>query len=225
MKKRLSKYKTKEQDPSTPYYKLIIIGENEVGKTQLLRRFNEENFDEKYSPTFGIDFRIKSIFEDKGKLKNDLQILDIAGQTDEIHLKIENDFINDAHAFLCLFDLSDQSSLDRAIKLMDQYKNKITVDENLKLWYLIGNKKDLDLKRDGVPNYYKAKFKNYFEVSAKTSKNEEFQKILDAIIYDLDLSQNENKYREHQESRQIEPSEIDFAKSHGELFDEECKIF
>ena len=225
MKKKSSKFKIKDQDPSTPYNKLIIIGENEVGKTQLLHRLNEENFEEKYSPTFGIDFRIKSIYEEKGRLKNDLQILDIAGESDEIHKKIENDFINDAHAFLCLFDLSDQSSLDRAINLMEKYKSNINVDENLKLWYLIGNKKDLDLKKDGVPNYYKAKFKNYFEVSAKTSKNEEFQKMLDAIIYDLDLNQNESRNRYPEETRQIEPPEIDFAKSHGELFDEECIIF
>ena len=224
MKKRLSKFKTKDQDPSTPYYKLIIIGENEVGKTQFLHRLNEENFEEKYSPTFGIDFRIKSIFE-KGKLKTDLQILDIAGETDEIHKKIEKDFINDAHAFLCLFDLSDQPSLDRAINLMEQYKKNIDEEKTSKLWYLIGNKKDLDIKRDGVPNYYKAKFRNYFEVSAKTSKNEEFQNILDKIIYDLDLAKNENRNQSPHETRQIEPPEIDFAKSHGELFDEECIIF
>ena len=108
---------------------------------------------------------------------------------------------------------------------MEKYKSNINVDKNLKLWYLIGNKKDLDLKKDGVPNYYKAKFKNYFEVSAKTSKNEEFQKMLDPIKYDLDLSQNESRNRYPEETRQIEPPEIDFAKSHGELFDEECKIF
>ena len=85
MKKRYSKLKSQDQDPSTPYYKLILIGENEVGKTQILHRLNDEKFEEKYSPTFGIDFRIKSIFEEKGKLKNDIQILDIAGESDEIH--------------------------------------------------------------------------------------------------------------------------------------------
>ena len=68
MIRKFSKLKTKEQDLTTPYYKLVIIGENEVGKTQLLHRLNDENFDEKYSPTFGIDFRIKTIFEEKGKV-------------------------------------------------------------------------------------------------------------------------------------------------------------
>ncbi len=224
MIRKFSKLKTKEQDLTTPYYKLVIIGENEVGKTQLLHRLNDENFDEKYSPTFGIDFRIKTIFEEKGKLKNDLQILDIAGQNDEIHLKIEDDFINDAQAFLCLFDLSDQTSLDRAIKIMEQYKSKVN-DGGNKLWYLIGNKQDLDLKREGVPNYYKAKFKNYFEVSAKMSKKEEFLKIIDFISYDLSLLENENKVNLNKDFKSNEKFEVDFIKSHGDVFDEECNIF
>ena len=225
MKRRYSKLKAKDQGPSAPYYKLIIIGENEVGKTQLMRRLNEESFEEKYSPTFGIDFRIKSVFEEKGKLKNDLQILDIAGESDDIHLVIEQEFINDAHAFLCLFDLSDQSSLERAIKKMEAYKRKINDDDNSKMWYLIGNKKDLDLKREGVPNYYKAKFKNYFEISAKTSKNEDFQKIIDTITYDLNLSENENRIHNNDNQVQNEVFETDFIKSHGNLFEEECIIF
>ena len=224
MIRKFSKLKTKEQDLTTPYYKLVIIGENEVGKTQLLHRLNDENFEEKYSPTFGIDFRIKTIFEEKGKLKNDLQILDIAGQNDEIHLKIEDDFINDAQAFLCLFDLSDQTSLDRAIKIMEQYKSKVN-DGGNKLWYLIGNKQDLDLKREGVPNYYKAKFKNYFEVSAKMSKKEEFLKIIDFISYDLSLLENENKVNLNKDFKSNEKFEVDFIKSHGDVFDEECNIF
>ena len=224
MKKRYSKLKSQDQDPSTPYYKLILIGENEVGKTQILHRLNDEKFEEKYSPTFGIDFRIKSIFEEKGKLKNDIQILDIAGESDEIHLKIEDDFINDAHAFLCLFDLSDQLSLDRAIKIMEKYKNKLDPDASPKKWYLIGNKKDLDIKREGVPNYYKARFDNYFEVSAKNSKNDEFQRIIDIIAYDIHKSEKESRSL-NPENDKKEPFEIDFIKSHGDLFDEECIIF
>ena len=226
MNRNYTKLRSQEQDSSTPYYKLILIGENEVGKTQLLHRLNDEKFEEKYSPTFGIDFRIKSIYEEKGKLKNDIQILDIAGESDKIHSVIEDDFINDAHAFLCLFDLSDQTSLDRAIKLMDNYKSKIESEASPKKWYLVGNKKDLDIKREGVPNYYKAKFDNYFEVSAKNSKNEEFQRMIDIIAYDIHKNEKENKYLNFENnSKQKEPFEIDFMKNHQNLFDEECNIF
>lgn len=225
MKRKSSKLKSKEQEVTSPYYKLILIGENEVGKSQLLRRLNGENFDEKYSPTFGIDFRIKSIFGDKGKLLYDLQILDIAGETDDIHLKIEKDFINDASAFLCLFDISNVYSLDKAIKIMEQYKSKIDTDVSKKKWFLIGNKKDLDVNGNGVPNYYKTKFDNYFEVSAKTSTDQDFQKIINDITAELNLSEKENRFQNIDNSSSEEPFEIDFEKSHGNLFDEECKIF
>ena len=182
---------------------------------------NDENFDEKYSPTFGLDFRIKPIYGDKGKHLGDLQIVDIAGDTDDIHLTIESDFINDANAFLCLFDISNVYSLDRAIRIMESYKNKITSDLSYKKWYLIGNKKDLDTKGNEVPNYYKTKFENYFEISTKTSKDEVFQRMIRDIIHDLNSGEKENKnFNFDTDSKdQNEQFEID------ELFNEECNIF
>jgi small GTP-binding protein len=220
MKKKL-RTKTRESEKSTPYYKLVLIGENEVGKTQLLHRMSNENFDEKYSPTFGLDFRIKPILGDKGKHLGDLQIIDIAGKTDDIHEKIESDFINDANAFLCLFDISNVYSLDKAIRIMESYKNKISSDLNTTKWYLVGNKKDLDTKGNEVPNYYKTKFENYFEISSKTSKDEVFQKMIRDIIHDLNLGERENKNFNFDidNNSQNEQFNID------DLFNEECNIF
>jgi small GTP-binding protein len=219
MKRKSSKLKTKENEKSTPYYKLVLIGENEVGKTQLLHRLSDENFDEKYSPTFGLDFRIKPILGDKGKHLGDLQIVDIAGETDDIHSTIESDFINDANAFLCLFDISNVYSLDIAIRIMENYKKKITSDLSTKKWYLVGNKKDLDKKGNEVPNYYKTKFENYFEISTKTSKDEVFQRMIRDIMHDLNLGERENKNFNLDIGSQNEQLKID------ELFNEECNIF
>jgi small GTP-binding protein len=219
MKRKSSKLKTKENEKSTPYYKLVLIGENEVGKSQLLHRLSDENFDEKYSPTFGLDFRIKPILGDKGKHLGDLQIVDIAGETDDIHSTIESDFINDANAFLCLFDISNVYSLDIAIRIMENYKKKITSDLSTKKWYLVGNKKDLDKKGNEVPNYYKTKFENYFEISTKTSKDEVFQRMIRDIMHDLNLGERENKNFNLDIGSQNEQLKID------ELFNEECNIF
>ena len=246
MQKMLSKNKIKEPDTTTPYYKLILIGENEVGKTQILHRFNDENFEDRYSPTFGIDFRVKSFFGDKGKLLYDIQIIDIAGETDQIHTRIEGDFINDANAFVCLFNLSDDYSLDRAITIMEKYKQLVGEKSKFQKWYLIGNKKDIDINKKGVPYYLKAKFDNYFEVSCKTSKKEEFQKIIEAITYDIEFSKKENdkkddkkkkkiekildkdekEDKEDNEEGYIEPKnfDIDFKSQYKDLFNEECNI-
>ena len=141
----------------------------------MLHRLNDEKFENRQSPTFGIDFRVKSFYGDKGKLLYILQILDIAGETDQIHLKIETDFLNEADAFICLFDLSDDYSLDRAIAIFEKYKTLVTKDPGSKRWYLIGKKKDIDINGKGIPHYYKIKFDNYFEVSCKTCKKEELK--------------------------------------------------
>ena len=221
MKKKL-RTKPREIEKSTPYYKLVLIGENEVGKTQLLHRMSDENFDEKYSPTFGLDFRIKPILGDKGMHLGELQIIDIAGEdTDDIHKEIETDFINDANAFLCLFDISNVYSLDRTIRIMEKYKTKISSDLSTKKWYLVGNKKDLDKKGNEVPNYYKTKFENYFEISTKTSKDEVFQRMIRDITHDLNLGERENKNFNFDSDNinQNEQVKID------DVFNEECNIF
>ena len=150
----------------------------------------------------------------------DLQIIDIAGDTDDIHKNIESDFINDANAFLCLFDISNVYSLDKAIRIMESYKSKISSDLNTKKWYLVGNKKDLDKKGNEVPNYYKTKFENYFEISTKNTKDEVFQRMIRDITHDLNLSERENRFFNNgnisQDDQQIEIEQV---------FSEECKIF
>ena len=115
--KRLSRKKTRDQDSSVPYYTLIIIGDNKVGKTQLLHRLNGEEFQRDYFPTFGVDFRIKTLNNDKGKYKNDIQIIDFPGEKDEMHKNLINDFINSTNAFLVVFDISDEYSVSKAIDI------------------------------------------------------------------------------------------------------------
>ena len=41
------------------YYKILFIGPLKVGKSQIIRRICKEDFNENYSPSFGIDFRIQ----------------------------------------------------------------------------------------------------------------------------------------------------------------------
>jgi len=58
--------------------KLMMIGDQAVGKTALLVRYADSEFHEQLLPTIGIDFKIKTI-ELRGK-KIRLQIWDTAGQ-------------------------------------------------------------------------------------------------------------------------------------------------
>ena len=58
--------------------KVIIIGDSGVGKTVLMKRFCEGIYQDSYTATIGVDFKIKMIDIDNSKVK--LQIWDTAGQ-------------------------------------------------------------------------------------------------------------------------------------------------
>jgi len=223
--RRLPRKKTREQESSAPYYTLIIIGDNEVGKTQLLHRLNKEDFQREYFPTFGVDFRTKTNFDEKGKLLYDIQMIDFAGEKDDMHKSLINEFVDIANIFLVVFDISKEISVIKAMDIRKEYESKITNHNINRKWYLIGNKKDLDISDNKIPPQYRDKYDNYFEISCKNSIEEEFQKILDLIIFDLNLSNKETKNLIKETEKENEPFNINFLEAHGKVFDEDCIIF
>ena len=223
--RRLSRKKTRDQDSSVPYYTLIIIGDNKVGKTQLLRRLYGEEFQRDYFPTFGVDFRIKTADNGKGKILYDIQMIDFAGEKDDMHNSIIDEFVNIANIFLVVFDISEEFSVIKAMDIRKEYESKITNHNINRKWYLIGNKKDLDVSDNKIPPQYRDKYDNYFEISCKTSNPEQFETILHSIIVDLNLSMKENKNVNKEPEEEKEPFNIDFLEAHGKVFDEDCIIF
>ena len=59
-------------------FKLLIVGNADVGKSSLLLRFSDDTFSESSFPTIGVDFKIRTINLDGHNIK--LQIWDTAGQ-------------------------------------------------------------------------------------------------------------------------------------------------
>ncbi|KAG5473375.1 hypothetical protein LSCM4_03438 [Leishmania orientalis] len=47
--------------PSTLKHKLVLLGDQSVGKTSIITRFMYDTFDQQYQPTIGIDFFSKTI--------------------------------------------------------------------------------------------------------------------------------------------------------------------
>jgi Ras-related protein Rab-1A len=58
--------------------KVVIVGNSAVGKSSLLLRFADNNFNEKYITTIGVDFRFKTV--EVGGKSVKFQIWDTAGQ-------------------------------------------------------------------------------------------------------------------------------------------------
>ena len=59
-------------------FKIIVIGDSGVGKTNVLLRYGQERFDPKYVSTIGIDFKIRTIILGENKIR--MQVWDTAGQ-------------------------------------------------------------------------------------------------------------------------------------------------
>lgn len=47
--------------------KFVIVGSSSVGKSSILRRFADDEFEESYISTIGIDFRFKYWWRDAGR--------------------------------------------------------------------------------------------------------------------------------------------------------------
>lgn len=59
-------------------FKVLIIGNSCVGKSNILLRFSDNLFHESFLPTIGVDFKIRNIESNSKTIK--LHIWDTAGQ-------------------------------------------------------------------------------------------------------------------------------------------------
>ena len=60
------------------FFKLVLVGKSGVGKSCLMLRFAENQFNENHVNTIGVDFRFKMLNINNKRVK--LQIWDTAGQ-------------------------------------------------------------------------------------------------------------------------------------------------
>ncbi len=62
----------------SPLYKVVLVGDGNVGKTSLVRRYCEGKFEESRILTIGVDFQIKQVKLGEREIR--LSIWDVAGQ-------------------------------------------------------------------------------------------------------------------------------------------------
>ena len=152
-------------------FKLIVIGDSGVGKSNILSRSVENIFDESHISTIGIDFKIKYVtlididYEDSAKIIK-FQIWDTAGQ-DRFKTLVSSYYRGATVAFI-VFDLNNTESFD-AVDKWNLELNKFA-DPNIIRFY-IGNKSDLEpcLSKDEIRNKCGNTGETYFELSAKNN--------------------------------------------------------
>lgn len=161
---------------TTYQFKLLIIGECNVGKTSLKIRYTENKFDPNVKPNAGIDFKVKTIT--LGTLETvKLSIWDTAGS--EKYRSIANSYFNNAQGILLCFDISNRKSFEELnnfwIEFIHEYLETGTEKNKVCLVYLIGTKLDLAADRKVNSEEGKelaAKFGGkYYETSSLTGEN------------------------------------------------------
>ncbi|XP_061632833.1 ras-related protein Rab-13 isoform X2 [Phyllopteryx taeniolatus] len=121
-------------------FKLLLIGDSGVGKTCLIIRFAEDNFNSTYISTIGIDFKVKTIEVDGKKVK--LQVWDTAGQ--ERFKTITTAYYRGAMGIILVYDITDEKSFENIQNWMKSIKENASAGVSR---MLLGNKCDIEAKR------------------------------------------------------------------------------
>ena len=151
-------------------FKILILGESDVGKTCLLLRYTDNSLKANHLTTIGIDFKIKTINIENRIIK--LQIWDTVGQ--ERFRTFSRTYYKLANGIILTYDITDKNSF---LKIPNWIKQiEANAPKNVKK-ILVGNKTDKIDTLDRVVTEEEGKklAKDYnmhfFETSAKTGQN------------------------------------------------------
>ena len=158
---------SKKKNPITPKYKLIFLGDQNVGKSSILNRFLNDTFVEEYQATIGLDFQSKNVQIDNQDVH--LLLYDTAGQ--EKFRSLIPMYTRDANIILLVYDITNRESFEN---LYAWLKDLTNININEVIICIVGNKIDLNEKRE-VSNEEGQKYAQehdfiFQEVSAKTGE-------------------------------------------------------
>lgn len=115
--------------------KAIIIGDSSVGKSSLLYRYTEQDWNPHYIATIGVDFKVMTFERDSKIVK--LQLWDTAGQ--DRFRTIVHTYYRGAHGVMMVFALDDRQSFDNLHEWIGDVQKFATNGVPV---VLIGNKSD-----------------------------------------------------------------------------------
>jgi len=188
----------KEKTQLQESMKILLLGDQAVGKSSLMMTYSGEGFKENMLGTAGVDMCKKNVDLETKTIK--VVIFDTAGH--ERFRQITKSQYNGAHGIILVYDISDQATFESVSNWMTHInENSIKGSKVL----LVGNKIDLQEKRlittesgKELASRYEVEF---IETSAKSGDNvdEAFMRIIVAInkegihTNNINLKNNENK--------------------------------
>ena len=150
-------------------FKIILIGDSNVGKTSIMQNYIKKTFEQIYTCTIGVDFLVKDIEILGQKIR--LNIWDTAGQ--ERYKSVNKSYYWGSDACFLTFDLTSKASFNNLNGWYNDFceNSQKSAQDNI---VILGNKSDLDVREvsdEDINKFIDDKNLEYFETSAKNGKN------------------------------------------------------
>uniref|UniRef100_A0A1D1XJW5 Ras-related protein RGP1 n=1 Tax=Anthurium amnicola TaxID=1678845 RepID=A0A1D1XJW5_9ARAE len=121
-------------------FKVVLIGDSAVGKSQLLARFSRNEFSLDSKATIGVEFQTRTLVIDHKTVK--AQIWDTAGQ--ERYRAVTSAYYRGAVGAMLVYDMTKRQSFDHVARWLEELRGH--ADKNIVIM-LVGNKSDLGTLR------------------------------------------------------------------------------
>ena len=129
-----------EDDNYEMMFKVVLVGDSFVGKTNIMSKYLKNEFHEDSKATVGVEFGSRQ-FNIEGHVVK-AQICDTAGQ--ERYKAITSAYYKGAKGAFVVYDITRKESFENVSKWAEQLKS--TADKNLTI-IIVGNKTDLEDQR------------------------------------------------------------------------------
>lgn len=168
--------------PSNAFFKVISVGNQESGKSCLIKRYCEGRFVKRYISTIGIDYGVKKL-ECLGH-RICINFFDLSGNDE--YKDIRADFYKDASGCIMVYDVDNRDSYISLVHWEDEMKRFGCDMTRIKV-VVCGNKcdsKSREVKEPEARRWAQQRGWEYFETSASEGKNvtEAFENLFASCV-------------------------------------------
>ena len=150
-------------------YKILLLGDSEVGKSCFLMRYADNVFVDNCITTIGLDYKLKYVQLDSGQVIK-VQLWDTAGQ--DRYRTIAKNYYKGSHGILLLYDVTKTSSFENIREWIKDIREEVYEKAII---FLIGNKIDkkdqIKIKTEDAEKLAEEFNIPFFEASAKSGEN------------------------------------------------------
>jgi Ras-related protein Rab-1A len=193
-------------------YKIILLGEFNVGKSSIIAQFVDNNY-QKIEKQKNCKNKCKSIAVDSETVAK-LELYDSSGE-EKFNKTLPNQFYKDAYGAIIVYDVTNKESFNKIKFWINEIISKCPSDTII---LIIGNKTDI---KERVVSYDEGnllaqKYQiEYFETSAKTGNN--ITLIFEKLLFEIIKKQNQNETKSFINERSSQRKSVKLTEKKNNL--------